>query len=190
MIANMEQAARPKRGWVVIVGLSYLFAVFTAFAAVVSAGEAWVEYRHRQWPEVSARIEHCDVKPYQRSTGRRLPHSAYYIACAVSYETAENRLVLATVTSHRIKSPELAGTDTRPQLKRMQAWVDRHPAGASLDVHYDPAHQQRAVLTNTDMPLGGPERAANNLKLILACAGAWGLLWFIGRAVRPPSYSH
>jgi hypothetical protein len=90
MISDMA-LGDSQRGWgVVVVALAYLFALFTAFAAVVSAAQAWVEFRHRQWPAASARIERCDVKPYRSSTGRRLEHSAYYIACAISYETARD----------------------------------------------------------------------------------------------------
>jgi hypothetical protein len=65
----------------------------------------------------------------------------------------------------------------------MQSWVDRHPAGAILKVHYDPANQRDAVLTSTDMPFAGPQ-TTNNLKLVLVCAGAWAMLSILGKAVR------
>ncbi len=183
MISDMA-LGDSQRGWgVVVVALAYLFALFTAFAAVVSAAQAWVEFRHRQWPAASARIERCDVKPYRSSTGRRLEHSAYYIACAISYETARDQLVTATLKSRRIKSPERTWPDTGPQISQMQSWVDRHPPGAMLEVHYNPANQRDAVLTSTDMPFAGPQ-TTNNLKVILVCAGAWAMLSLIGKAVR------
>jgi hypothetical protein len=170
--------------WLAIVVLAFAFALFTVFVAIVSAAQAWVEFRYARWPAASARIERCDVKPYQSSTGRRLEHSAYYIACDISYETAQARLVTATVRSRRIKSPELTWPDTGPRIGQMQSWVDRHPAGAILEVHFDPANQRHAVLTSTDMPLAGPQ-TTNNVKLLLICAGACGLLSLIGRVMRP-----
>jgi hypothetical protein len=169
-----------QRRWSAIVALAYVFALFTVFAAVVSAAEAWVEFRHGQWPSASARIEHCDVKPYQSSTGRRLEHSAYYIACDISYETARAQLVTATIKSRRVASPERAWPDTGPVIRQMQLWVDRHPAGAILMVHYNPGDQRHVVLTSTDMPLAGPH-TTNNVPLLLICAGAWGLLSLAGR---------
>lgn len=180
--------SRPGRQlrWVAIVALAYVFALFTAFAVVASAGQSWVEFRHRQWPAASARIERCEVKPYQSSTGRRREHSAYYIACEISYEAARGQVVTATINSRRVTSPELAWPDTGPQISQMRWWVDRHPAGAVLEVHYDPANQRHAVLTSTDMPLAGPQ-TTNNIKLILVFAGAYGVLSIIGKAVRPPS---
>ncbi|MGD0361951.1 MAG: DUF3592 domain-containing protein [Bryobacteraceae bacterium] len=183
MSAADKAPGRPAGWGVVVVALAYLFALFTAFAAVVSAAEVWGEFRHGQWPAASARVERCDVKPYRSSTGRRLEHSAYYIACAISYETARAQLVTATLKSRRIQSPELTWPDTGPKIREMQSWVDRHPAGAILKVHYDPANQRDAVLTSTDMPFAGPQ-TTNNLKLVLVCAGAWAVLSRIGKAVR------
>ena len=182
MISDMARGGQ--RRWLLFVALAYLFALFTAFAAVVSAAIAWLEYRQRQWPSASARIERCEVKPYQRSTGRRLPHSAYFVACEISYKTAHAQMVTATIHSRRIASPERTWPDTGPRIAQMQSWVDQHPVGATIEVHYDPANPRHALLTSTDMPLGGPQ-TADNVKVLLFFAGVCGLLSLIGRVLRP-----
>ena len=43
----------------------------------------------------------------------------------------------------------------------MQSWVDEHPKGTSIQVHYDPAKHAKVVLADTDMPLGDAETPAN-----------------------------
>jgi len=50
-------------------------------------------------------------------------------------------------------------------MGRMQVWVDEHPQGTLISVHYDPANPRRAGLVETDMPLGGPH-TPSNLKLL------------------------
>ncbi len=51
------------------------------------------------------------------------------------------------------------------QFERLQEWVDAHPEGTPIAVHYDPANHSKAVLVATDMPLGGP-RTPGNLRLL------------------------
>jgi hypothetical protein len=51
------------------------------------------------------------------------------------------------------------------QFQRLQEWVDAHPEGTPILVHYDPANHSKAVLVATDMPLGGP-RTPGNVKLL------------------------
>ena len=68
-----------------------------------------------------------------------------------------------------------------PALEDLQQWVDAHPAGASIEVHYDPASPGTAALVVTDMPLGGP-RAPGDLRLVGGFAALSVLLLLIGRA--------
>ena len=66
----------------------------------------------------------------------------------------------------------------------MQQWVDAHPQGAPIAVHYDPANPVEAVLVVTDMPLAGPT-TPGNLKLLAVCAASSVLLLTIARLIRP-----
>jgi hypothetical protein len=65
----------------------------------------------------------------------------------------------------------------------MQEWVDGHPEGTEIVVHYDPANHNKAVLVTTDMPLGGP-RTPNNVKLLGFFAVSCAVLLTIARVAR------
>jgi hypothetical protein len=184
MMSATDKTSNRQHRWLALVGLAYLFALFTAFVAVATGAQAWVEFRHGQWPATSAHIERCDLKPYQSSTGRRLEHSAYYIACDISFETTQGQSVRTTIRSRRVASPEYTVPDTGPRIGQMQSWVDQHPPGTVLAVHYDPSDQRHVVLSGTDMPEAGPQ-TANNVRLLVVCATACGLLSLIARVLRP-----
>ncbi len=66
----------------------------------------------------------------------------------------------------------------------LQAWVDTHPTGTPITVHYRPNYPQKAVLVATDMPLGGP-RTPGNLKLLGITAAACAALLAIAWLARP-----
>jgi hypothetical protein len=68
----------------------------------------------------------------------------------------------------------------------MQEWVDEHPPGTPIAVHYDPANHKKAVLLATDMPLGG-RRTPANLRLMGFFAGSCVLLLAIARIMKPSS---
>jgi hypothetical protein len=65
----------------------------------------------------------------------------------------------------------------------MQEWVDEHPPGTPIAVHYDPANHKKAALVTTDMPLGGPQ-TPDNLKLLEVTAGICALLLAIAALTR------
>jgi hypothetical protein len=69
------------------------------------------------------------------------------------------------------------------QFELVQQWVDEHPPGTPIAVHYDPADHKKAVLVATDMPLGGP-RTPDNLKLLEVTAGSCVLLLAIAGITR------
>jgi hypothetical protein len=60
MPANGTPAIRTTgRGFVMLAGL--FFAVCTAFAALITATEAWQEHVQARWPAATAQIKSCKV---------------------------------------------------------------------------------------------------------------------------------
>lgn len=160
-------------------GVLGLFAgLCTLFALVVTAGEAWVEHAQAQWPRSLAQIQRCGLDIYVHR-----PES-YWIDCSVSY-TVRGQDMVAHVHSRSVPSPQRTVWEyPAGRFEQMQEWVDEHPEGTTIAVHYDPAHRGKAVLVDTDMPLGGP-RTPDNLKLLGFCAVSCAVLLAIGRIARP-----
>lgn len=170
--------AKPK--WpVALILASYVFALFTMFAAVATGVEVWSQWRKAQWPSALAVIRECGVRAYIPSFGRRVV-SGYYIGCDISYQTAL-QVVSTTVKSRNATPPERAlWPDSTPLILRMRAWVGLHPPGSALTVHYDPGHPTEVALTDTDMPMGG-SRIPDDVTVLLVVAGICGLLQLVGR---------
>jgi hypothetical protein len=72
------------------------------------------------------------------------------------------------------------------QVQPLEEWVDEHPPGTPIVVHYDPADHTKVVLVATDMPRGGP-RTPSNTKLLEFLAGGFLVLLTIARITRPRS---
>jgi hypothetical protein len=72
----------------------------------------------------------------------------------------------------------------RSFAQQLQEWVDEHPEGTPIAVHYDPANRKKAVLVTTDMPLGRP-RTPDNLKLLGFFAVSCAVLLTVARVARP-----
>jgi hypothetical protein len=151
----------------------------TVFALVVTSAQAWQEHVQAQWPEATAQVQHCalEIHTYQ-------PKKNYWINCNVSYEVHGDE-VLSRVHSLSTPAPELVVVEyPAGQFSRMQEWVDAHPPGTLIRVHYNPANHADAVLIETDMPRGGPQ-TANNLKLLGFLAAACSVLMIVARIARP-----
>ena len=181
----MTTADKPQNppGWRVLVTLlgvvlGLLAALCTAFALVVTVAQAWQEHAQAQWPEATARVRRCGLDIY--------PHKpeSYWIDCSLSY-TVRGEEIVSHVHSHSTPAPRrvLAQYPAR-QFEQLQAWVEEHPEGTSIAVHYDPANHKEAVLVVTDMPLGGPRTPAN-LRLLGFFAASCVLLLAIARVARP-----
>ena len=152
----------------------------TVFALVVTAAQAWVEHAQAQWPTATARVQRCGVDLYNHTPR----HEAYWIDCSISYSVRGEEIVahvhsLSTPAPQRVIVESPAG-----KFERWQEWVDQHPEGTPIEVHYDPANHSKAVLVATDMPMGGP-RTQDNLKLLGFFAVSCGLLLALARIVRP-----
>jgi hypothetical protein len=72
------------------------------------------------------------------------------------------------------------------QIGPLEEWVDGHPAGTPIAVHYDPADHSTGVLVATDMPLDGP-RTPSNMKQLEVSAVSSLILLAIARITRPRS---
>jgi hypothetical protein len=161
-----------------------LFAGLCAiFALVVTLAEAWREHAQAGWPQATARLQRCSVDQHQgfRSSS---PRYTAYIECRISYVAGAEEIV-TKVRSRSVPAPHPEYWQYPPaNLGPLQEWVDDHPSGSTIVVHYDPANHKNAVLIATDMPNSGP-RTPNNLRLLAVAAIASVVLLTIARLLRP-----
>jgi hypothetical protein len=178
---EMTTETAPKRQlmWLGLMVLVTLSGLCTIFASVVTAAQAWQEHAHARWPEVTARVDTCGLN--QTSSGRR---ENYYIHCRLSYAVGAEQNV-ANVYSINVPSPKIWQYPPN-QIGPLEQWVDEHPPGTPIVVHYDPTDHTKVVLVATDMPLGGP-RTPSNVKQLEVWAGSFLVLLTIARITRPRS---
>jgi len=160
MPANGTPAIRTTgRGFVMLAGV--FFAVCTAFAALITATEAWQEHVQARWPAATAQIKSCKVD-FAYSEEKHA-----YIVCFIQV-FAERQTIETMVTSRKARAPdEVLFQWPKHQVgeMEMQSWVDNHPQGTSIQVHYDLAKAAKVVLVNADMPLGDA-RTPGNLRIL------------------------
>lgn len=165
--------------WLGLMVLVVLFGLCTIFASVVTSAQAWKEHAQARWPEVTARVDECGLN--RTSSGRR---EKFYIRCRLSYAVGAERNV-TNVYSSNVPSPNIWQYPPN-QIGPFEEWVDEHPPGTPIVVHYDPADHTKVVLVANYMPLGGP-RTPNNVKLLEFLAGSFLVLLTIARIARPRS---
>lgn len=158
-----------------------LFAGLCAvLALVVTAAQAWQEHAHAQWPETTAQVQRCGLAIYTHK-----PES-YRIDCSLSYQVRGEKIV-SHLYSRSTPAPRRVIWQYPPQqFERLQEWVDAHPEGTPMTVHYDPASHGKAALVVTDMPSGGP-RTPDNLRLLGIAAASCMVLTAIARITWPRS---
>jgi hypothetical protein len=157
-----------------LIGLFGLFAgVCAAFALVFTIADACREHVQQGWPSATATIERDSVEEYRtfKSSGGNL---VWYIKCRIRY-VAGGEEVRTAIRSRSVNSQSNAGL--------LQQWIAQHEPGTTMLIHYDPGERKVAVLTETDMPYGGP-RTPDNLKLLLIFSGACMVLLTIARMLR------
>jgi len=169
-----EEAVRGRPTWLglVLFGVVALFALSglgTIFVGVITAVQAWQEHAQEHWPEATARVEKCYLR--QPSTRNR---DRYYISCRFSYQVGFEQNE-ANIYSARVQWPF-----TGP----LQEWIDERPAGSSIAVRYDPANHKNIVLMPPYMPGKGPH-TADNVKLLMVCAGSFVVLLLLTRVIWP-----
>ncbi len=170
-MAGNNQAA-----WRGIVGLLGVFAgLCTIFALVVTVAEGWQEQAQAKWPVATARVERCGLHP--TSTSRR---NSYYIVCQLSYVVGGEEM-MTRATSRTAPGP---GVWQYPpnQIGPLQEWLDKHPQGTSIAMHYDPGNPRKAVPVAADALPGRP-RTPNNLKLLGIAAMSCFVLLALSRIV-------
>lgn len=174
------------RGVLVLMGC---FAALCAiFAFVVTALEAWQEHAQAQWPEVTARIQKCVVS-VSRKSGQRASENQggyYYIACRITYLIGAEEIGTRVLSSSAPAPNVLKRNNPWAIVDELQSWVEEHPQGTLIAVHYDPTNHRKAALVRTDMPMGGP-RTPSNMKLLGFFAAASAVLLSIARITRPSS---
>jgi len=150
------------------------------FLLVVTAALAWQDHAHAQWPEATAQVQRCGLDLYT-------PNPKYYrIDCSVSY-TVRGEEIVSHVYSRTTPDPRRVIWESQPpQFEKLQEWVDAHPQGTPIAVHYDPASHGKAVLVVTDMPLGGSQTPVS-LWLLEVAAASCVVLLAIARIMRPRS---
>ena len=115
----------------------------TIFGSVVTAAEAWQEHAQARWPEVTARVDRCGLD--QTSTGRR---DRYYIHCRLSYAVGAEQNVANVYSAN---APSRTVWQYPPnQIGPLEDWVEKHPPGTPIAVHYDPAHHTKIVLVASE----------------------------------------
>lgn len=166
---------------VVLAGFFCLFTgLCTVFMLVVTAALAWQDRVHAQWPEATAQVQQCGLDPYP-------PDPKYYrIGCAIGYTVRGAEIVSHVYSRTTLDPRQIIWECSPPQFGRMQEWVDAHPKGAPIAVHYHPASHSKAVLIATDMPLGGSQTPFC-LRLLQIAAVSCVVLLAIVRIVRPRS---
>lgn len=165
--------------WRGLAGFMGFFAgLCTIFVLVVTVAEAWQERAQARWPEVMAHVDTCGMDQSSTDSDR------YYIDCRLSYTVGAEQIV-TSIRSRNVSSPQIWQYPAN-QIQPFEEWVDAHPPGTPLAVHYDPLDHKRAVLVVTDMPRGGP-RAATDLKLLGVFATTCIVLLTIARIARPRS---
>jgi hypothetical protein len=163
--------------WLVVAGLGLFAGLCSIFVLVVTVAQGWREHAQTQWPQATALVQRCGVDIYTHKP------EAYWIDCRVSYLVGAEQIVTkvhsrSTAAPRRVISPQPAR-----QIGLMQEWVDEHPPGTSVAVHYDPANHKQAALVATDMPLGGP-LTPDNLKLLGITTGSCAFLLAIAGITR------
>lgn len=167
--------------WVGLSLLAGFLGVCTIFALVVTAAEGWTERAQAQWPQVTARVDKCDMR--QSSSGRR---DRYYIRCRLVYAAGAEQNA-ASVYSKRVPGREVQQYPPN-QIEPLEEWLEQHPQGTPIDVHYDPDNHSKIAVVESGMLVGGP-RTASNLKVVELFGGGFLVLVAIALIVRPRSVS-
>ncbi|HUE43484.1 MAG TPA: DUF3592 domain-containing protein [Candidatus Sulfotelmatobacter sp.] len=164
--------------WLALIVLVLFTGLCTIFAMVTTLPLAWQEHAESQWPQATAQIQTCRV-----FVSGHKPKS-YRIDCALSYEVA-GQATQTHLYSRNTPAPRpVAWQSPASQFELMQDWVDDHPPGTPIDVHYDPADHRKVVQVASNNSISEP-RTPNNRKLSEFFAVSFLFLLVIARITRP-----
>jgi len=132
--------------------LGYLFLLCALGMIIATIVDAYKEYKHANWPRVSATITLQTVRHFMN--GRK---EAWRIESEVRY----------TVGAVEMRADLRSGIGNTLEETAVRRWAAQHPPGTSLLVRYDPQHYDTVVPdTAGDMPESGPQ-APDDLKGLL-----------------------
>jgi hypothetical protein len=176
---NSEMMTRSQLfAWTVFSVLVAFLGLCTLFVSVVTLAQAWQEHAQSHWPQVTGRIEKCDLA--QSSTGKR---QRYRIRCRLSYPVGIEQDA-ATIYSGYAPSRDVQQYPPN-QIAPLEIWTDEHPPGTPIVIRYDPNNHRQVLLTSNYMPpLGGP-KTPNNIKLLTIVAASFLIGLVIVRFTRP-----
>jgi hypothetical protein len=150
--------------WLGLIALAAFLGLCTIFVTVATAIQAWQEHDQARWPEVKAQVDRCALN--RKSTGWK---NWYHIDCRLSYAVGSERNV-ARIFSVNVPSPDVWQYPPN-RIAPFEKWVNDHPPGTPLLIHYNPAHHAKIVLAEY-LPGDGP-RTPRNLTLLEVCSGSF-----------------
>lgn len=135
-----ERGRKIQLVWLGVAGLGLFMGLCSVFALVVTVAQGWQEHAQGQWPKATALVQRCGVDIYTNKP------EAYWIDCRISYLVDAEEIV-TEVHSRSTPAPRrVIAQYPAMQVALMQDWVDAHPQGTPIPVHYDPANHKKAVL--------------------------------------------
>jgi len=156
--------------------LGELSGTLLLFGVVAAARAGWLWRRGQQaasWPVVSGTITRARVEARKQRMGntlyRQASRSTYYRP-ALAYRYEVNG---ATFEGRRAQFGERIGWDK--DAAAMKRLIDRYPEGQPVQVRYDPARPQEAVLAAGTGPFWRTTAVFATACLVLGVAG-----WFAG----------
>jgi uncharacterized protein DUF3592 len=151
----------------------YLGVLCALFAAGATVADRSAERERAAWPQATAVVQRCDVeRVYSRMRNAGGPQ--WHIQCNGRI-TIDEKPVGVSFRSH--------GVSRAGEVEEMRRWVQRHHAGTSIPVRYDPDRPRSAVAEPSSMPYSG-SRVADDETLALIFAAGGALLLLGGRVVR------
>jgi hypothetical protein len=119
-------------------------------AVLLGLASGWYAYRRHAesgWPTVAARVEECGLHTWYdvRRGDTRAFHS---IRCVFAYDVDGVRRHIKTNVGDEVMVTRRQLTFSTPDvtLGALQQWVGQHPAGSTLDVHFDARHADQVSL--------------------------------------------
>ena len=137
-----------------------LLIVGTLVSLVLSA--AWLESRNvREWPAVDAHVIQSEIEVSKKIVplGRSRRTHIDFFALRIEYEYEVNG---ERFTGNRMS---LASNPCGYDRAEIEQWTRKFPLGATIPVHYSPAHPERSVVECTGGP--GPMGLAFGILAIL-----------------------
>jgi len=137
-------------------GVLVLFGYMAVFGALAFAVDgAWYAYRDsvesRRWPAVVATVSGCRIHTSYDSV-HGSARAAHTVDCLFRYDVDGEPYAVKAQAGNvvSIVRGQIDLTRRPVTLGALQTWVRRHPEGASVTIHHDPADAHRISLVGVD----------------------------------------